>query len=200
VKIVASTAEGIEEAAQAIRDGLLAVYPTETVYGLGADPFSPDAIARVFASKGRAGDVPLLLIAADLSQVAEVVETFDDAAARYAEAFWPGPLSLLLPRSQRLPEILTPGSGQVCVRIPDHEIARALCRRTGHAIVSTSANVSGEAPARSLDDLAIPGIAVAIDGGLLPRRPPSTVFNPATGTILRLGAITADMLDRVHVE
>ena len=194
MKIVAPTAEGIAEAAQAIRDGFLVVYPTETVYGLGADPFSPEAVERIYACKGRMRNVPLPLIAADLDQVAAVVDSFGDAARRYADAFWPGPLSLLLTRSTRLPDAVAPGSSQVSVRVPAHDIARALCRETGHAIISTSANVSREPPARSVEELTLSGIAVAIDGGLLPDRPPSTVLDPETNAIVRDGAITAGML------
>jgi len=195
--MVAPTAEGVAIAARAIQDGLLVVYPTETVYGLGANPFSVEAMERVFRCKGRMRDVPLPLIAADLEQVMAVVESLGDAARRYAETFWPGPLGLLLPRSDRLPDAVTAGRAQVSVRVPAHDTARALCRETGHPIVSTSANASGAAPARSLDELTLAGIAVAIDGGLLPDRPPSTIFDPETNTIVRPGAIDAESLARI---
>lgn len=197
MKVVPPTATGIADAAQAIRDGQVVAYPTDTMYGLGADPFNVDALEKIFALKGRQTDAPLLLIAADIDQVEAVVDSISPAARRYADAFWPGPLSLLLPRSHVLPELVTAGLSQVCVRIPDHETARALCWKAGSAIVSTSANLSGEAPAYSIAELQLPGIAIAIDEGTLPPRPPSTILNPETGAVLREGAVTASMLARV---
>ncbi len=194
MRVVPATTEGIAEAADAIREGLVVAYPTDTVYGLGADPFSVVALERLYVCKGRPQNAPLLLVAADLDQVAEVVEVMDPAARRYAEQFWPGPLSLLLPKSGKVPAMVTAGNPKVCVRVPDHATTRALCTAVGHPIVSTSANVSGAPPARSLDDLALPGIALGIDGGALPDQPPSTIFDPESGAVLREGSITADML------
>ncbi len=196
MRIVASTSEGISEAAQAVRDGLLVVYPTDTLYGIGADPFSREAIGRVFACKGRSKRTPLLVIAADLEQVSEVVAGLSPAALRFADTFWPGPLSLLLPRSARIPEELTAGSPKVSIRIPANETARALCAAVGHAIVSTSVNPAGGIPVQSLAEVTLPGIAVGIDSGRLPASPPSTVYDPETDTIVRPGAISAVQLAR----
>jgi L-threonylcarbamoyladenylate synthase len=197
MKVVPPTAAGIADAARAIRDGQVVAYPTDTVYGLGADPFNVDALEKIFALKRRQKDAPLLLIAADIDQVEAIVESISPAARRYADAFWPGPLSLLLPRSHSLPEMVTAGLSQVCVRIPDHETARALCGEVGRVIVSTSANPSGEAPAYSVAELQLPGIAIAIDEGALSPGPPSTILDPETGAVLREGAVTASMLARV---
>ena len=191
------TEEGVAQAAGAIRSGLLALYPTETVYGIGADPFSPEALQRLCVCKRRPETTPLLLVAATMEQVLAVTRGFSEAARRYAEAFWPGPLSLLLPKAQCLSDMVTAGSPKVCVRVPSHETARALCEAVGHAIVSTSANATGAPPAHSLSEIVLDGIAIGIDAGTLPEVPPSTVFDPDTGRVLRQGAITEAMLARI---
>jgi L-threonylcarbamoyladenylate synthase len=194
VKIVAPTAEGIAEAARAICAGHVVAYPTETVYGLAVDPFSPEALQRLFAVKARDAANPVLLIVADLDQIKDVASAISDAARACALAFWPGPLSMLFPRSPNVPETLTAGSDRVCVRCTASPIARDLCRAVGTAITSTSANRSGQPPARSLAELDLPGIAVGIDAGALPPSPPSTVFDPDTGLVLREGAIAESAL------
>lgn len=170
------------------------VYPTETVYGLGVDPFSEEAVRRLYAVKERDAANPVLLIVDGLDQLREVVREVTSAAAGYAAKFWPGPLSMLFPRSPRLPGILTGGLDKVCVRWTSHPVARDLCREFGHAITSTSANLSGQPPAHSLDEVRLAGLGAAIDGGVLPKNPPSTVFDPDTGEVLREGAIPARLL------
>ncbi len=188
------TPKGIAMAAAAIQTGELVAYPTETVYGLGVNPFNVNAIDRLFAVKRRDAGKPILLIVSDLEQLSDVVAKHHEEALRYAEAFWPGPLSLLFPKSDRLPDAITAGSDKVCVRCPSSEVARRLCRAVGHAITSTSANFSGQTPARSLAGLDLPGIAVAIDSGMLEPTPPSTVFDPETKRVLRAGPISAARL------
>jgi L-threonylcarbamoyladenylate synthase len=120
-------------------------------------------------------------------------------AAAYAEAFWPGPLSMLLPKSPRLPDILTAGGEKVCVRRTACPIARELCLAVGNAITSSSANRTGLPPGRSLAELDLPDIAVAIDGGTLPPSLASTVFDPDTGKILRQGVISEADLRAVRL-
>lgn len=194
MRIVSPTPDGIAQAAAVIAAGEVVAYPTETVYGLGADPFNEFAVRKLFETKGRPAANPVLLIIADADQLAEVVSHISDRARACIECFWPGPLSLVLPRSPRVPDIVTAGGDTVCVRCPANETARALCRAVGHAITSTSANLSGEAPALSLDALDLAGIALAIDGGTLAPSPPSTVYDPDTARILRPGVITEDEL------
>ncbi|MCC6488403.1 MAG: threonylcarbamoyl-AMP synthase [Candidatus Hydrogenedentes bacterium] len=196
MRIVPSTPEGIAEAAEAIASGQLVVHPTETVYGIAADPFSDAALARLFACKGRQESNPILLVAADLEQVREVTSQISEAALRYAEAFWPGPLSLLLPKSPRLPKAVTAGQPYVCVRVPAHPLVRDLCRKAGHAITSSSANLSGEEPATCVEEVEVPGIAICIDGGTLAPSLPSTVFDPERGVLLREGAVSRAALGR----
>lgn len=194
MKIVSPTPKGIAEAVALIRAGQIIAYPTETVYGLAVDPFSPAAIRTLFAAKGRAESNPVLLIAADLGQVERVVEEISPAARRYIDRFWPGPLSLVLPKAKSLPGELCAGGPNVCVRVPSSETARALCAAAGQALTSTSANRSGEPPARSASEIRLDGVALCLDGGTLPPSPPSTVFDPNTRTVLRLGAISEELL------
>jgi len=188
--------EQIAAAVAALRSGEVVVYPTETVYGLGVNPFSEPAIRRLYAIKERDAANPVLLIVDGLDQLREVVRDISPAAARYAVKFWPGPLSMLFPRSPHLPEILTGGLDKVCVRWTSHPVARALCREFGHAVTSTSANLSGQPPAHSLDGVRLQGLGAMIDGGLLPKNPPSTVFDPDSRQVLREGAVSADLLLR----
>lgn len=194
--VAGSVEEQIAGAAAAIRRGEVVVYPTETVYGLGTDPFSESAVRRLYAIKERDASNPVLLIVDGLDQLREVVREVSVTAEAYARRFWPGPLSMLFPRSRRLPDVLTGGLDEVCVRWTSHPLARSLCREVGHAITSTSANLSGQPAARSLEDVKLEGLGGKVDGGLLPPSLPSTVFDPSTGSILREGAISAEVLLR----
>lgn len=197
--IVPLSPEGLRKAAAALRTGEVVAYPTETVYGLAVDPFSESALRRLFAMKGRDARNPVLLVVADVTQLGPVVRTVSPRAAAYIEAFWPGPLSLLFPRADRLPALLTAGSAQVCVRCPACAPARELCRIFGGALTSSSANLSDAPPARSVAELDLPGIAVAVDGGILAPGLPSTVFDPDQGRIVREGRISMGMLERVVI-
>lgn len=190
MKIVPPTAEGLALAAEAIRAGKVVAYPTDTVYGLGADPFSESAVRRLFEIKGRDEGKLVLLVVADEPQLREVVASVPRVAAIYMQAFWPGPLSLLFPKSYRMPPAVTAGSNNVCVRCPACRVARALCRAVGTAVTSSLANLSGGVPARSLGELNLPGVAVGIDAGTLAVLEVSTVFDPTHGTVLRKGAVS----------
>ena len=196
MRIVPPTAEGIAVAVEAIRQGLLVIHPTETVYGIAADPFNPKALARLYACKGRQKSNPILLVAASLEQVRDVTSGMSEVALRCAEAFWPGPLSLLLPKAESLPEAVTAGREHVCVRVPAHSLVRDLCLKAGHALTSTSANPSGEEPATSVEGIEVPGIAVCIDGGELAPSLPSTVYDPDRGIVLREGAVSRAALGK----
>ena len=194
MRTVPPTADGIAEAAALVRAGEIVAYPTETVYGLAADPFSVTAIEKLFAVKGRPETNPVLLAAADLEQVERVASTLSPAARALIDRFWPGPLSLVLPKAECIPAALCGGGTKVCVRVPACDTARALCRAVGHAITSTSANASGSAPARCAQAISLPGVALCIDGGELQPSAPSTVFDPDTRTLHRLGAIPESLL------
>lgn len=197
MSILPPTAENIARAAAAIRAGEVVAYPTETVYGLAVDPFSQSAMERLYAVKGRENSQAVLLIVADEAQAAALVSELSAAARGLMEAFWPGPLSLLLPPAEGLPDELLRVSGKVCVRCPGNEFARALCAAFGGAVTSTSANLSGQPPAKNAQDALLPGVALVLDGGPAENPVPSTVFDPHANKMWREGAITRSMLDAV---
>ena len=197
MKTVPPTEEGIQEAAGAIRAGDVVVYPTETVYGLAVDPFSETALERLFSAKGRDRGNPILLVVGETAHLERVCGPISAGAAACMKAFWPGPLSLVLPAAAGLPEALLGDNGKVCVRHTSCVAARALCMAFGGAITSTSANRSGESPARALGELVLGGVAVGIDGGRLEASAASTVFDPDEGRVLRQGAVSEEALRAV---
>lgn len=194
MKTVEATLEGIAEAAASIQAGRVVAYPTETVYGLGVDPFSRAALEHLFAVKGRDPDNPVLVIVASPEDVYTVAGEVSPRAWAYIRAYWPGPLSLLLPKGPNLPKEVTAGRAKVCVRCSAGRIARELCRAVGGPITSTSANPSGLPPARSLSEIQLEGVALGVDGGTLPPSLPSTVFDPDLNEVLREGVVpTAEL-------
>ncbi len=179
--------------ADVLRRGGVVAYPTETFYGLGALARDPVAVARLAAAKGRADGKPLPLLAGDRGQVDEVAE-LDPAARRLADAFWPGPLTLVLPARPGLPPEITAGTGTVGIRISGSEIARALSLGAGGALVSTSANPSGGPPpvrAADLEAALRARLDAVLDAGPAPGGQPSTVVALEGGTprLLRAGAV-----------
>src|SRR3954470_16918309 len=181
-------AVSLHEAAIVIKSGGIVAMPTDTLYGLAADPFSPAAIERVFAAKGRPAERALPLVAADMTQVEEQLGALSPDGRRLAAAYWPGPLTLLLPRPSTMPEEVTGGLGQVGVRVPAHAVARDLCRACGRPLPATSANPSGAPASADPDDVARTmgeGVALLLDAGLTPGGPPSTIVN-VSGDVVRL--------------
>jgi L-threonylcarbamoyladenylate synthase len=195
--VVAPDPAGIARAVEALRQGEVVCYPTETVYGLGVDPFNVSALELLYRVKQRDTANPVLLIVGAIEQLSEIAMPLSARARRYARAFWPGPLSMVLNAAPGLPELLIGPSQSVCARWTASSVAANLCRHFGRAIVSTSANRSGEPPASRLADVALEGIAVAVDGGALPDSRPSTVFDPESGKVLREGAVASDLLYRL---
>lgn len=183
------------EAARVLRDGGVVAHPTESVYGLAVDPFSETALRRLFTVKGRPETNPVLVIISSPVQLAGLVDSLTPEAEALMARFWPGPLSLVLPRAKGIPDALTAGSELVCVRCSSHPMARALCDAFGGPITSTSANLSGQPPANTIAGAMLPGVDVGIHGGTLPPAAPSTIYNPATGQVLRLGPISVEDLD-----
>src|ERR1043166_756263 len=140
--------DAIDEAATWIRRGRVIAIPTDTLYGLAADPFSADAVARVFAVKGRAAERALPLIAADAAQIVSHLGPLPVLAQQLGDRFWPGPLTIVMPATAALARDVTGGTGTVGVRVPADPIARSVCTACGHPVTATSANLSGEpAPA-----------------------------------------------------
>ena len=189
--------DAIQEAARWIRNGGLVALPTDTLYGLAADPFSAGAVARIFSVKGRAAERALPLIAADAAQVTARLGRLTPAGQRLAERFWPGPLTLLLDAAPALAADVTGGTGKVGVRVPADAVARAICAEAQRPVTATSANVSGQ-PAtpdpdqveRTLGDR----IDLLIDTGTTPGGAPSTIVDVtgADAVLVRAGAISWD--------
>ncbi|MEF8807700.1 L-threonylcarbamoyladenylate synthase [Natronomonas sp.] len=178
----------LTEAVAAIRRGDLVVYPTETVYGLAADALDAEAIERVFEAKGRSRDKPISMALPD-AEVARDYTRLSDREASFCARFLPGPVTVLLERTDRVPDALVAGEDRVGIRVPDHDLARELARRTG-PITSTSANKSGESSARRVADIAPEvreRVAVVLDTGETPGTE-STVVNVAENEIVRRGA------------
>jgi L-threonylcarbamoyladenylate synthase len=188
----------VARAAAAIARGDVVAYPTETFYGLAADPRNADAIERVFIAKGRRSEEPLPLIASDIEHVERWFGALAPHAAALAHRFWPGPLTLVLPLSSErfstFPTNLTAGRANIAVRVPAHPLARALALAAGGAITSTSANPSGTPPASTADEvLATLGdrIALILDGGPTPGGAPSTIIDvqELRPTLVRAGVL-----------
>lgn len=194
MELVEATESSIERAVASIRKGQVIAYPTETLYGLGVDPFNEDALERLFAAKGRDRDQAVLLVIGGPEHLRQVTPELSDRARGYMNTFWPGPLSLLLPRHSALPDAVAPGRGKICVRCPGLPWVRDLCTAFGGPITSTSANASGQPPVQDLRDLSLPGVRLGFDAGPLPSIAPSTIIDGETGEVLREGAVSRTQL------
>jgi L-threonylcarbamoyladenylate synthase len=200
---VEATSETVAHAARVLRSGGLVAFPTETVYGLGADATNARAVAAIFEAKGRPRFNPLIAHVASTEAAAELGR-FTDTARRLADAFWPGPLTLVLAKRPGCPiaDLATAGLDTVAVRVPAHPIAQALLRAAQLPIAAPSANRSGHvSPTTAAHVAADLGerVAMILDGGATPLGLESTVVD-ATGeapVVLRLGGITREALARV---
>ncbi len=187
----------LAQAVRAIRDGGIVAVPTDTLYGLAVDPFRADAVARVLAVKGRSVERALPLIAADAAQLSVCIGALGLMARRLAVRFWPGPLTLLMAAPPTLAPAVSGGTGKVGIRVPAHEVARALCRACGTPLTATSANVSGDEPTRNPDDVERAlgdRIDVLVDAGLTAGGLPSTIVDTTNDEprLVRAGAIAWD--------
>lgn len=140
MKIVPATEENLQAAARAIREGGLVGMPTETVYGVAANALDPEAVRRTFQAKGRPADNPLIVHVASLEEVREVAAELPEKGRLLAQAFWPGPLTLVLPKRPEVPDETTAGLDTVAVRVPAHRVAQALISAAGRPISAPSAN------------------------------------------------------------
>ena len=189
----------LAEAASTLRTGGLVAFPTETVYGLGADATDPTAVGRVFAAKGRPADNPLIVHLADAADLDRVAARVPPLAAELARRFWPGPLTLVLEAGDHLPAETTGGHATVGVRVPDHPVARALLAAADRPVAAPSANRSGRpSPTTAAHVMADLGdvVDVIVDGGACVVGVESTVVD-ARGprpVVLREGAVTREDL------
>ncbi len=187
-------------ALETLATGQVLAFPTDTLYGLGADPWEPRAVAQLFAAKERDYGKPIVLLVAGLDHLWRVVPGLPPVAAALASAFWPGPLTIVVPRHPKLPDIVTAGGPTVGLRVPDHPWALRLLQAAGGALAVTSANRSGQGnpttAAEVLDELG-GRIPLIIDGGTVPGGLASTVVDVTTSPprVLREGAIPARLIE-----
>ncbi|HZO83053.1 MAG TPA: L-threonylcarbamoyladenylate synthase [Candidatus Binataceae bacterium] len=195
----ASIDPALSRALAALRAGAAVVYPTETFYALGVDALSPAALQRLFAIKEREPGKPVALIAADAEMAFGVAREVPPQARILADAFWPGPLTLVLPAREGIDAALVNPEGGVGVRVSPHPIARALAAGLGRPLTATSANLAGAPPAVELDEARCAlgaKVKIYLDGGRLPGGAPSSVVvADAVGIrVFRPGAITEEQI------
>ncbi|MHB9036811.1 MAG: L-threonylcarbamoyladenylate synthase [Armatimonadota bacterium] len=192
----------IKAAADAIRRGELVVFPTETVYGLAANVLDQSAVRRVFDAKGRAGTHPLPVQIAGVAQLDVVASRVSDNAGKLAARFWPGPLTLVLKKSESVSDLVSGGLDTVGVRVPDHPVALALLREVGSPIVATSANLTGQGPPGCAQQAVAQlgdKVSVMLDAGECEIGVASTVVDASVEPprILRVGAISIEQIVEV---
>ncbi len=192
----------IENAGQYIKNGGLCAFPTETVYGLGAGIYFPDAIKNIFKAKGRPQDNPLIVHISSFEEIYPLVKEVPESAIKLAENFWGGPLTIILPRSEKIINEISAGLDTVAIRLPSHPVACALIKAAGCPVAAPSANLSGK-PSPTIakhviDDLS-GKIDCIIDGGSAFYGLESTVcdLTSKVPTILRPGAVTAEQIKSV---
>ena len=192
----------MKEAGELLKAGALVAFPTETVYGLGANALDEKAAAKIYAAKGRPSDNPLIIHIADMESLPRITEEIPEAAVKLADKFWPGPLTMVLKKSEEVPYGTTGGLDTVAVRMPSHPIALEMIRHGGGYIAAPSANTSGrpsptlaEHVADDMDGI----IPMILDGGAVGIGIESTIVDLTEGvpTILRPGFITKEMLEEV---
>jgi len=194
----------IEKGVKILRKGGVIAFPTDTVYGLGADAFNSTAVERIYEIKNRPKHRQLPLLIADVEQLTTLAKPIPEIAWFLARRFWPGGLTLVLPRADSLPSYLGRGPG-IAVRIPNHPLCLALIQHLGNPIIGTSANISGRPPALTADDVRqqlAAKIDFVIDGGRCPGGKESTVVDVIhqTPLILREGIIPSYEIDRAYKE
>lgn len=192
----------VTKAAKIIQEGGLVAFPTETVYGLGADARNPEAVKRIFEAKGRPSDHPLIIHIAKAEQMSEWAQDIPQLAWQLAEVFWPGPLTLILPRADGVPDAVTGGLDTVALRVPGHPIALELLKAFRGGIAAPSANRYGCVSPTSAEDVKEElkdRLDLILDGGRCPIGIESTIVDLSTEVprLLRPGKVTAQMLETV---
>jgi L-threonylcarbamoyladenylate synthase len=198
----ADNASEIGRAANLIRAGELVAFPTETVYGLGANALDPAAVEKIYAAKGRPPSSPLIVHVASIEMARELVREWPHRAEQLARIFWPGPLTLVLPKKPHVPDRLTAGLDTVGIRMPSNPIAQALIREAGVPIAAPSANLFGElspTTAQHVRDALGDRVAMVLDGGRTNVGIESTVLSLARpeAVLLRPGMVTQQEIEAV---
>ncbi|MFO7773689.1 MAG: L-threonylcarbamoyladenylate synthase [Dehalococcoidia bacterium] len=194
----------IEKGGKILRDAGVIAFPTDTVYGLGSDAFNPMAVERIYEIKGRPRHLQLPLLIADVEQLAALADPIPGIARFLAKRFWPGGLTLVLPKADAIPPYLARGPG-IAVRVPAHPVPLALIQRLGNPIIGTSANASGEPAALTADEVRqqLAGkVDFVINGGRCPGGKESTIVDitDQAPVILRQGIIPSHEIDTAYKE
>lgn len=185
----------VARGAEIIRQGGIVAFPTETVYGLAADAFNPNAVLRVFEAKNRPVDNPLPVQIAAIHDISRLARDVSQSAFALMDAFFPGPLTIVLRAAPEVPEMITAGTGKIGIRMPNHPVALALIRAAETPIVAPSANKSGQPPATTIQevlDYFNGKIELVLDAGPTVLKTASTVVDMTEETprILRIGSIS----------
>ena len=189
----------LDTAAEILQGGGVVALPTDTVYGIGATAFDDHAVMKLYRVKGRSPELAIPVLLSDIGQIVDVAKDLPLSAMRLAEAFWPGPLTLVVAKGEKLANGVSP-TATVGIRMPNHDLARSLLKLTGPMAV-TSANLSGKASlnrAEEVFDLMNGQIDIVIDGGIAPGGIPSTVVDCSSGVpvkILRKGPVGQGQID-----
>jgi L-threonylcarbamoyladenylate synthase len=192
----------LKEPAKCLKEGGLVVFPTETVYGLGANALNEDSVRKIFEAKGRPSDNPLIVHVASRDQAEDVTKSIPEAARKVMDKLWPGPITLVMPRAENVPDCVTAGLDTVAVRYPEHPVAKELLRLSGIPVAAPSANTSGRpSPTKAehvLEDLD-GKVDYIIDGGNCNVGLESTVLDTTTAPaqILRPGGIGLEELEEI---
>ena len=201
-KLPSSIQQQVEEGISILKQGGVVAFPTDTIYGLGAAANLPHAVEKIYQVKQRPRDRALPLLLADVSEISQVAHPVPRIAWLLARAFLPGALTLVLPKSESVPDIITGGGNTVAVRVPAHPVPVALARGLGAPVVGTSANISGQPnslTAEEVNNQFADKIELVIDGGRCPGGKESSVVD-VTGeapVLLREGAISREALRQV---
>lgn len=200
ITLPAENPESISSALSLFRDGDIVAFPTDTVYGLGADPFQASGIIKLFEAKGRDSNKAIAILVGSVEQALLVTDHMTEMAMRLCEAFWPGGLTVIVPRKNTLPELIS-NTDRIGIRMPNHPVALEMLRTFG-PLATTSANLSGKPDAVSAKDVfdqLCNRVPLILDGGKCPGGVPSTVID-CSGTepiILRTGPVTSEQIFKV---
>ena len=195
----------IEEAAMSIKEGNIVLFPTETVYGIGANALDENAVNKIFKAKGRAADNPLIVHISDIDMLDNLVKEVGEIEQKLMDSFWPGPLTIIFDRKECIPNVVTAGLNTVGIRMPSNEIARKLIEIAELPIAAPSANISGKPSGTKIEDIIdeLDGkVDYILDSGMVDIGVESTVVRVIDNKvhILRPGKITAEDMQKIGIE
>lgn len=191
----------VSEAARLLKEGEVVAIPTETVYGLAGNAFEPKALAKIFAAKERPTFDPLIVHIADIAQLTDIAKDIPDAAYKLASAYWPGPMTMILPKKDCIPDLCTSGLPSVAMRFPSHPVAQAIIKESGLPLAAPSANLFKHVSPTTAEHVAAQladRIAGIVDGGACSVGVESSIISlVGEPTVLRPGAVTPEMFAKI---